>query len=522
MSETTTETSGNSAARFALELKSVSKSFGLVQANKNIDLQIEAGTIHGIIGENGAGKSTLMNILYGLYRADSGQMFVKGNALKIRSSADAIAAGIGMVHQHFMLVPRFTVLENVMLGSEGGALLSAGREATLARLAELGENYGMEVDPHALISDLNVGTRQRVEILKALKGGADILILDEPTGVLTPQESEQLFEILKVLRQNGVTVLLITHKLEEIMAITDNVSIMRRGEMVGHRKTSQTNPQELAELMVGRAVLLNVDKGEAAPGETVLKVENLSCTSSRGHQVLKDLSFVVRAGEIFGIAGVSGNGQTQLMEILAGMRTAGGGYVEILGQRMDEKNPINARDLRDLGVGHIPEDRHKHGLVLDFEAQENMVLGYHHTALMGQGRLLDKAGITAHCQARMEEYDIRPPKPDHMARNFSGGNQQKIVIAREIFNTPKVLIVGQPTRGVDVGAIEFIHKQLIALRDTGCAIVLVSVELDEVLGLSDRIMVLNGGERVGLVDASEADERVLGLMMAGVKDGEAA
>ena len=522
MTKKNKQTSGGKAARFALELKSVSKSFGLVQANKNIDLQIEEGTIHGIIGENGAGKSTLMNILYGLHQADSGEMHIKGKRVKIRSSADAIANGIGMVHQHFMLVPRFTVLENVMLGSEGGAFLAKGRQATMNRLKELGENYGMVVDPHALISDLNVGTRQRIEILKALKGGADILILDEPTGVLTPQESEQLFEILKVLRADGVTVLLITHKLEEIIAITDNVSIMRRGQMVGHRETAKTNPKELAELMVGRTVLLNVDKGEAKPAETVLVVDNLSCTSSRGHQVLKDLSFEVRAGEIFGVAGVSGNGQTQLMEILAGMRPVDGGAINMMGYPINARHRRGARELRELGVGHIPEDRHKHGLVLDFEAQENMVLGYHHTGLMGEGRLIDNASIEEHCERRMAEYDIRPPRPDLPARNFSGGNQQKIVIAREIYNNPKVLIVGQPTRGVDVGAIEFIHKQLIALRDAGCAIVLISVELDEVLGLSDRIMVLNDGEKVGLVDAKDADEHSLGLLMAGVKDGEAA
>lgn len=508
--------------RYALELRKVSKSFGLIRANQDIDLAVEPGTIHGIIGENGAGKSTLMNLLYGLHKADSGEMFVGGELARIRSSADAIALGIGMVHQHFMLVPRFTVLENVMLGSEGGALLREGRAATEARLAELGENYGMVVDPHALISDLNVGMLQRVEILKALKGGARILILDEPTGVLTPQETEQLFEILKVLRADGVTVLLITHKLDEIMAITDSVSIMRRGEMVGHRKTTQTSPQELAELMVGRAVLLEVDKGQAEPGEVLLSVNGLAATSSRGHQVLQDINFEVRSGEIFGVAGVSGNGQTQLQEILAGMRKPDGGTLTMLGETIDVSTHRDARQLRDIGVGHIPEDRHKHGLILDFEAQENMVLGYHHTSLMGEGRLLNRDGIRDHCAARMEEYDIRPPRPQLAARNFSGGNQQKIVIAREIYNNPKVLIVGQPTRGVDVGAIEFIHKQLIALRDAGCAIILISVELDEVMGLSDRIMVMNDGRNIGILEAEDANANTLGLMMAGVSAEEAA
>ncbi|MEM7241019.1 MAG: ABC transporter ATP-binding protein [Pseudomonadota bacterium] len=516
MAKETNTTRGPSAARLALELSGVSKSFGPVQANKDIDLSVAAGTIHGIIGENGAGKSTLMNILYGLHRADSGTMKIDGSLTKIRSSADAITAGIGMVHQHFMLVPRFTVLENVMLGSEGGFVLREGRDATIARLAELGENYGLHVDPHALIADLNVGTRQRVEILKALKGGAKILILDEPTGVLTPQETEQLFEILKVLRADGVTVLLITHKLDEIMAITDNVSIMRAGEMVGHCETAKTNPQELAELMVGRKVLLEVDKGTSKPADTRLSVSGLNLWSDRGHQVLNDVSFDVRAGEIFGIAGVSGNGQSELLEVLGGMLPVGGGRINFLGQTIDSAYKINPAALRGLGMGHIPEDRHEHGLVLDFEAQENMVLGYHNTPLAGAGRLMQGRAITAHCQAQMDTYDVRPANPKLHARNFSGGNQQKIVIAREMFADPKVLLVGQPTRGVDVGAIEFIHNQLIALRDRGCAIVLVSVELDEVMSLADRIMVMNDGRNMGIVDASKTDANALGLMMAGV------
>ena len=509
-------------APLALELKNIRKSFGLVHANRNVDLQIEKGTIHGIIGENGAGKSTLMNVLYGMHRADAGEMFVNGEHVDIHSSADAINLGIGMVHQHFMLVPVFTVLENVMLGSEGGPMLKEGRAATLKTLQELSDNYKMTVDPHALISDLNVGMRQRVEIIKALKGGADILILDEPTGVLTPQETEQLFEILKVLRADGVTILLITHKLAEIMDITDNVSIMRAGEMVGHRKTSETNPQELAELMVGRKVLLSVDKGEAQPAEVMLKVNNLESHSSRGHKVLEDISFEVRAGEIFGIAGVSGNGQTPLMETLAGMRPVQGGSFEVLGVPVDAHNPKDPKELRKIGVGHIPEDRHVHGLILDFEARENMLLGYHDAEVAGSGFLFDAESITEHCQARMDEYDVRPAKPAHHGRNFSGGNQQKIVIAREMYEQPRVLIVGQPTRGVDVGAIEFIHKQLIALRDTGCAILLVSVELDEIMGLSDRIMVMNDGQKVGTLEASDADVNTLGLMMAGLTKGEAA
>lgn len=518
----TNSTSGQAAARIALELKNVSKSFGLVHANRNIDLKIEKGTIHGIIGENGAGKSTLMNTLYGLHRADSGEMFVNGKKVNIRSSADAIELGIGMVHQHFMLVDVFSVLENVMLGSEGGTLLKDGKTATLKTLKHLADNYGMTVDPHALISDLNVGMRQRVEIIKALKGGADILILDEPTGVLTPQETKQLFEILNVLRKDGVTILLITHKLVEIMEITDNVSIMRAGQMVGHRRTAETNPQELAELMVGRKVLLSVDKGQSHPGEVLLKVNDLEGYHERGHKELDKVSFEVRGGEIFGIAGVSGNGQTPLMQILAGMRAPDGGSFEVLGTTVDKNTPRGPRQMRELGVGHIPEDRHVHGLILDFEARENMILGYQDAEVAGKGLLFDKASITQHCQDRMDEYDVRPPLPGYFARSFSGGNQQKIVIAREMYENPKVLIVGQPTRGVDVGAIEFIHKQLIALRDAGCAILLISVELEEVMSLADRIMVMNDGQKVGIVDAAKADTNTLGLMMAGMTSGEAA
>ena len=519
MSNVTQKTSGGSTACYILELQKVCKSFGLVQANKNIDLQIQPGTIHGIIGENGAGKSTLMNILYGLHRADSGRMFIDGAPTRIKSSADALLLGIGMVHQHFMLIPRFTVLENVMLGSEGGALLKLGRAATIAKLKELGQTFDMEVDPDLLVSDLNVGMRQRVEILKALKGGAKILILDEPTGVLTPQEATQLFDILNKLRAKGVTILLITHKLAEIMAITDNVSIMRGGEMVGHRKTSETNPQELAELMVGRKVLLNVEKPEAKPMDVALTVNNLGCFSSRGHKILDNLSFEVRAGEILGIAGVSGNGQTPLMEILSGMRKPDEGSFEILGKKITPENEVTPNIMRENFIGHIPEDRHKHGLILSFEAYENMVLGFHNSNLTGTKKTLDRNYMLEHCNARMEEYDIRPRNSKLLASSFSGGNQQKIVVARELYKNPKLLIVGEPTRGVDVGAIEFIHKQLIALRDRGCAIILVSVELDEIMGLSDRILVMNKGQEVETIPGEDANAQKLGLIMAGISQG---
>lgn len=506
----------------AIELRDVSKSFGEVQANRNISLQIERGHIHGIVGENGAGKSTLMNILYGLHTADSGDILINGETARVKSSADAISLGIGMVHQHFMLVSNFSVLENVMLGSEGGALLSEGREETLRTLTQLSDEYQMHVDPHALIEDLPVGTRQRVEIIKAIKAGANILILDEPTGVLTPQEADSLFDILQVLKERGVTVLLITHKLAEIMAITDAVSIIRDGQIVGHRKTADTSTGELAELMVGREVLLQVDRGHASPGEVRLSAKSLGCVSSNHTPALADMTFDVRAGEILGIAGVAGNGQSELLEILSGMRKPDEGSLEILGQTLDMNAWRSPDEMRDFGVGHIPEDRHHHGLVLEFEARENMIFGFHRSALAGDGFFLDPKAIDQHCAERMAAFDVRPPNPSLNARNFSGGNQQKIVIAREMNANPQVLIVGQPTRGVDIGAIEFIHKQLIELRDQGCAILLVSVELDEILGLSDRIMVMNNGQQVGIINRDEADERTLGLMMAGIHESEAA
>lgn len=506
----------------AIELREVSKSFGAVTANNKISLKVQRGQIHGIVGENGAGKSTLMNILYGLHTADSGETLINGANVNIKSSADAISLGIGMVHQHFMLVPNFSVLENVMLGSEGGSLLNEGRQETLQTLSKLSDEYQMHVDPYELVEDLPVGTRQRVEIIKAIKAGANILILDEPTGVLTPQEAESLFDILRVLKQRGVTVLLITHKLAEIMTVTDSVSIIRDGKIVGHRKTTETSSGELAELMVGREVLLQVDRGAAQPKEIRLAATNLSCVSSNGNTALRDISFELRSGEILGVAGVAGNGQSELLEVLAGMRRSGTGKLEILGDTLEGKNWHTPAQMRTLGLGHIPEDRHHHGLVLNFEASENMIFGFHRSPLAGDGLFLNHSAITQHSTDQMDAFDVRPRNPSLHAKNFSGGNQQKIVIAREMNAKPQVLIVGQPTRGVDIGAIEFIHKQLIMLRDQDCAILLVSVELDEILGLSDRIMVMNNGSKVGIIDRKDADERTLGLMMAGIYGDQAA
>ncbi len=513
---------GAETAPPAIELRHIEKSFGTVRANHDVNLSIEAGTIHGIVGENGAGKSTLMNILYGLHRADAGEIRINGAPVAIHSSADAIANGIGMVHQHFMLVPNFSVIDNLMLGSEGGFLLKQGRADTLQDLDRLEAEYDMAVDHDTDVGDQPVGRQQRVEILKALRSGARILILDEPTGVLTPQEADSLFRMLKTLKESGVTVVLITHKLTEIMSVTDNVSIMRQGTMVGHCRTAETSPEELAELMVGRKVLLQVDRGSAAPGEVCMEVAGLGCTNKNGAALLRDISFSLRAGEILGVAGVAGNGQSELLEAIAGMRAPQHGSISILGETISSTNATDPERMRALKLAHIPEDRHKHGLVLGFEARENAILGYQNTDLCGSGRLLDREAVTRHCQALMETFDVRPPNPRLPVKSFSGGNQQKLVIAREMDAAPKVLVVGQPTRGVDIGAIEFIHKQLIALRDAGCGILLISVELEEILGLADRIMVMNNGRQVGIVERSQADEQVLGLMMAGIAPGEAA
>ncbi|MEC9462386.1 MAG: ABC transporter ATP-binding protein [Pseudomonadota bacterium] len=496
----------------AIELIGIDKKFGAVHANKNINLTVAKGSIHGIIGENGAGKSTLMSILYGFYQADHGSIQIDGKPVIIKDSQTAINSGIGMVHQHFMLVENFTVLENLMLGAEGGALLGKGTDAARAALKKLEEDYELDVDPDAIVEELPVGLQQRVEILKALYRGAEILILDEPTGVLTPAEADHLFKILGVLRDQGKTVILITHKLREIMAITDTVSVMRRGEMVATRKTSETTVEELAELMVGRRVLLHVEKKPANPGEIFLSVRNLTVKDNRGVVMVDNVSFDVRAGEIVGIAGVAGNGQSELLEAITGIRKPVAGEIWINGQNVAGLDPA---ELRGIGVAHIPEDRHHMGLVLPFEESQNAILGYHRDERYGKGMFLSPDLIRKAAVEEIEKYDIRPPNPRLKTANFSGGNQQKIVVAREIERDPKLLIVGQPTRGVDIGAIEFIHKRIVETRDAGKAVLLVSVELDEIRSLSDRILVMFAGKVVG-EKTPDTGEQTLGLMMAGI------
>ena len=506
----------------AIELKGISKAFGPVQANKDISISVPRGTIHGIIGENGAGKSTLMSILYGFYKADAGEIFIGGQKTEIPDSQAAITAGIGMVFQHFKLVENFTVLENIILGAEDGGLLAPSLSKARKELLALEKEYGLQVNPDAVIEDLGVGMQQRVEILKALYRRADILILDEPTGVLTPAEADQLFRILGRLRDEGKTTILITHKLREIMDITDNVSVMRRGEMVGHVKTSETGPEQLAELMVGRKVLLRVDKTPAKPGAPVLEVESLRVVDEAGVERLKGIDLTVRAGEILGIAGVAGNGQSELLEVLGGMRD-GTGSVRLNGDALDLTGKLSdGQSRRARGIAHVPEDRQREGLIMEYHAWENVAFGYHHDAQYQRNKMLmDNKALRADTEAKMKTFDVRPPDPWLKAKNFSGGNQQKIVVAREIERNPDLLLVGQPTRGVDIGAIEFIHQQIVALRDQGKAILLVSVELEEIFGLADRIAVMFDGQIMGERMPDQTDEKELGLLMAGVS-GEAA
>ncbi|MER8761720.1 MULTISPECIES: ABC transporter ATP-binding protein [unclassified Mesorhizobium] len=508
-------------AQAAIELIGIDKSFGAVRANRDINLEIMRGTIHGIVGENGAGKSTLMSILYGFYQADSGEIRVGGLPASIKTPNDAIALGIGMVHQHFMLVDNFSVLENVILGAESDALLKKSIAKARSELERLEREYGLEVDPDAIIEELPVGLQQRVEILKALYRGAEILILDEPTGVLTPAEADHLFRILRQLKEQGKTIVLITHKLREIMAITDTVSVMRQGTMVATRETRKTTVEELAELMVGRRVLLRVEKGEAKAGGVKLAVKNLTVKDSRGVTMVDDVSFDVHAGEIVGIAGVAGNGQSELLEAISGIRHAVSGSVMLDGKPIDLTGAADPGELRERGLAHVPEDRHHVGLVLAFEENENSILGYQDDARYLKGPFLDIDAIRNDARDKIVKYDIRPADCRLKTANFSGGNQQKIVLAREMEQDPGVLIVGQPTRGVDVGAIEFIHKRLIAMRDQGKAVLVVSVELDEIRSLSDRILVMFAGRIVG-ERGPDATEGELGLLMAGVEQREAA
>jgi general nucleoside transport system ATP-binding protein len=512
----------SSSATAAVELRRIDKRFGAVHANRDISLVVRTGSIHGIVGENGAGKSTLMGILYGYYQPDRGEILVRGRPTVIRSPQDALAAGIGMVHQHFMLVEPFTVLENVVLGVEGGFRLGAGMSRARGELERLGREYHLEVDPDARVADLGVGHRQRVEILKALYRGADALILDEPTAVLTPQEADHLFRILTSLRDEGKTVLLITHKLREIREATDVVTVMRQGAIVATLPTAETTAEQLAELMVGRKVSLRVDKAPARPGDAVLEVSDLVVEDGLGVERVKCVSFTVRRGEIVGVAGVAGNGQSELLEALAGIRAVKSGQIRLKSNALRDREAWSPRRLRRLGLAHVPEDRHRMGLVMPFVARESAILGYHDEATYNGPIRLHRSAVASSFARQAADYDIRPGNGALPTSAFSGGNQQKIVLARELDRNPDLLLVGQPTRGVDIGAIEFIHRRLVALRDAGKALLLVSVELDEILALADRILVMHDGRIVGDVPRADATERTLGLMMAGLTAPQAA
>ena len=504
----------------AVQMRGIHKRFGAVRANHDVELTVAAGTAHGIVGENGAGKSTLMSILYGFYQADSGSIGIHGRPAVIRHSRDAIALGIGMVHQHFMLVEPLSALDNVMLGAEPHWRLAPARSAVRAQLDVLMHETGLEVRLDMAVEDLPVGERQRLEILKTLYRGARILILDEPTAVLTPQETKALFVTLRRLRKAGTTLLLITHKLKEIMALCDAVTVMRQGHVVLDCAIADTSLDQLAEAMVGRQINLGrrADAAAVAPGAgtELLAVRDLQLSDALGVVRLAGLSLSLKAGEIVGIAGVSGNGQSELLEVLSGMRAPTQGELVLGERRFTPGHWLDPATARTLGLAHVPEDRHRCGLVLKFDAWETALLGHHRLPRYGsQGGWLDRDAMRGDTERMMGRYDVRPPNPDLQAAKFSGGNQQKLVLAREAFNQPKVLLVGQPTRGVDIGAIEFIHGRLRAMRDAGGAVLLVSSELDEVLALADRVLVMDRGRFAGELNAADCSEAALGRLMAG-------
>ena len=498
--------------RYAVEMSGITKRFGDVLANDHISLAIPDRSIHAIIGENGAGKSTAMNILYGFYAADEGEILIDGEPREISGPGDAIKLGLGMVHQHFMLVEPLTVTENIVLGAEPTKGLSIDYRKARARVREISEQYGLKIEPDARIADLSVGQQQRVEILKTLYRGARILILDEPTAVLTPQEVSEMFAILRGLREQGKTIVIITHKLAEVLALSDNITVMRDGKVVGNLPTSEATAEGLARLMVGREVLLRVKKDEAKPREPVLSVRGLTLRGAEGNPILDDVSFEVRGGETLGIAGVEGNGQTELIEILAGLRRATEGEVLLEGTGIDNLDP-HQRKRR--GIAHIPEDRHRRGLLLPFDLASNSILGVHRDSPISGAVLLNNDVIVERAERLVREYDVRPPNITLPARALSGGNQQKLIVAREFDIKPRLVLVAQPTRGVDIGATEFIHRKLIELRDAGAAVLLVSAELDEVLSLSDRLIVIYEGRIVGEVDPKSVSEEQIGLMMTG-------
>ena len=496
----------------ALEMRGITKRYPQVVANDHIDLEIRPGEIHALLGENGAGKSTLMNVLYGLARPDEGQILLDGVPVTITGPSDAIARGISMVHQHFMLVPVLSIAENILLCAEVMANpIFLDRDAASRRIRELGRRFGFEIDPDAKVASLSVGWQQRVEILKALYRNARILVLDEPTAVLTPQETEEIFAVLRQLAAAGHSIVFISHKLYEVLAIADRITVIRRGRVVGQRLPSETNEDDLAELMVGREVQLTVDRGKSTPGATVLEVKGLTVKDDRGQQTVTGVDFEVRGGEILGIAGVDGNGQDEVVQALIGLRPVMGGQIRLDGQDVTGRSP---RAMNQAGVAFVPADRHRFGLVLSFPVEDNLVLTRYYRPPFARGIARNEGAIAAEAAESIREYDIRAPSGDVRAGTLSGGNQQKVVVAREFDRELRLLVLDQPTRGLDVGSIEFIHRQIIAKRDAGTAILLVSAELDEVLELSDRIVVMYRGRIVATFDGRTADKNEVGLMMA--------
>jgi ABC-type uncharacterized transport system ATPase subunit len=497
-----------------LDAKGITKQFPGVLANERVDFDLRRGEIHALLGENGAGKTTLMNILYGLYAADSGEIRVNGKPATIRSPKDSIRLGIGMVHQHFMLIPVFTVAENVMLGEETLRRGMLDRNTVAQKVKELSHNYGLDVDPLALVGQLSVGMQQRVEIVKTLYRDAQILILDEPTAVLTPQEADDLFGIMRELTKRGVSIIFITHKLKEVLAVADRITVMRAGRVVGSTTPKQSSEAKLASMMVGREVILTVQKGPAKPKDTVLQVESLHIQDDRGLEVVRGISFDVRAGEILGIAGVQGNGQTELAEGLSGLRTIKGGRIVLADNDVTGRPP---RPITEAGLGHIPEDRQRYGLVLAYTVADNMVLCSYYLPPFARGVLIQQEAVDANARRLIQDYDVRTPSPYVPDSKLSGGNQQKTIVARELSRPVKLLLASQPTRGLDVGSIEYIHKQIVAMRDRGVGVLLISAELDEILSLSDRIAVMYRGQIMQVMDAKSASKEALGLLMAGVK-----